>query len=160
MNGNKKLCYLVGQISPKFSITYDWRDYVVITMEKFKDQIEFINPCANAFNKEVLKNKEYAITKENRSFGIDVLPHKDLKFVLESSIALVNMNQYDPDKPLLGSFFELAWYFMYPEKTVIAFADDLNSYLCQHPFVQGAVCTWCDTVEEATYLLQRYFINA
>jgi len=160
MNGNKKLCYLVGQISPKFRITYDWRDYVIVKMEEYKDQIGFINPCANSFNKEVLENKEYAITKDKRSFGLDILPHKDLKFVLESSIALVNMNQYDPDKCLLGSFFELAWYFLYPEKTVIGFADDLNSYICQHPFVQRSVSTWCNTVEEATYLLQRYFINA
>jgi hypothetical protein len=160
MNGNKKLCYLVGQISPKFRITYDWRDYVIVKMEEYKDQIGFINPCANSFNKEVLENKEYAITKDKRSFGLDILPHKDLKFVLESSIALANMNQYDSDKCLLGSFFELAWYFLYPEKTVIGFADDLNSYICQHPFVQRSVSTWCNTVEEATYLLQRYFINA
>jgi hypothetical protein len=159
-NGKKKMCYLVGQISPKFQVTYDWREYVVNSMIDFSDQVGFINPCANAFNKEVLKNREYAVTKDGRSFGIDILPHKDLNFVLESSIALVNMNQYDPNKPLLGSFFELAWYFMYPEKTVIAFADDLNSYLCQHPFVQGAVSTWCDNVEESVYLLQKYFINA
>ena len=67
------------------------------------------------------------------------------------------MNQYDPDKPLLGSFFELAWYFAEPEKTVIGYADDLNSYLCQHPFVQGAVSTWVNDVVDAVYLLKKYF---
>jgi hypothetical protein len=79
--------------------------------------------------------------------------------VLESDIALVNMTQYDPDKPLLGSFFELAWYFTHPEKTVIGFADDLNSYLCQHPFVQEAVNVWCGSVEEAVFMLQKYFVT-
>jgi hypothetical protein len=69
------------------------------------------------------------------------------------------MNQYDPEKPLLGSFFELAWYFANPEKAVIAFCDDLNSYLCQHPFVQQAVNVWCDNEDEAAYLLEKYFIN-
>ena len=159
MNGHTKLCYLVGQISPKFSITYEWREYVVNEMEMWADEIEFINPCANPFNQKVLKQERYAVTKHKRSFGIDVLPHKDLTFVLESHIALVNMNQYDPDKPLLGSFFELAWYFLHPEKTVIGFADDLNSYLCQHPFVQGAVSTWCQDETEAVYLIKKYFTN-
>lgn len=159
-NGKQKLCYLVGQISPKYGITYNWRNYVIKEMFDYSDQIDFINPCANKFNKEVLEKAEYAVTKDSRSFGIDILPHKDYTFVLESDIALVNLNQYDPDKPLIGSFFELAWYFDSPEKTVIGFAEDLNSYLCQHPFVQGAVSTWCKDVEEATYLLKKYFINA
>ena len=152
------MCYLVGQISPKFPITYEWREVVIHEMEEFSE-IGFINPCANAFNKKVLEEGRYAVTKESRSSGIDILPHKDYTFVLESNIAIVNMNQYDPQKPLLGSFFELAWYFMHPEKTVIGFSDDLNSYLCQHPFVQGAVSTWCNNVYEAVYLLQKYFIS-
>ncbi len=159
MNGSKKICYLVGQISPKYPITYDWRKYVRDSMVDYSNEIEFIDPCANPFNQKVLKKAQYAVTKEKRSFGIDVLPHKDLQFVLESNIAIVNMNQYDPNKPLLGSFFELAWYFLHPEKTVIGFAQDLNSYLCQHPFVQGAVSTWCSDEVDAVYLLKKYFTN-
>lgn len=155
-NGRRKMCYLVGQISPKFQVTYDWRDYVVSVAG---DHFDFINPCANAFNKKLVEEKEYAVTLKTRSTGIDILPHKDLSFVLESDIALVNMTQYDPDKPLLGSFFELAWYFMHPEKTVIAFADDLNSYLCQHPFVQESVSVWCGSVEESVFMLQKYFVT-
>jgi len=159
-NGRKKICYLVGQISPKYEITYQWRKFVREEMAIFEDQIGFIDPCANPFNKKTLDDKRYAVTEDKRSFGIDVLPHKDYTFVLESDIAIVNMNQYDPNKPLLGSFFELAWYFAHPEKTVIGFAENLNSYLCKHPFVQGAVNVWCDDEQEATYLLKKYFINA
>lgn len=158
MNGNKKLCYLVGQISPKYAITYEWRKYIRKQMKSF-EEIGFIDPCANPFNQKVLNQKRYAVTKDKRSFGIDVLPHKDYTFVLESNIAIVNMNQYDLDKPLLGSFFELAWYFAHPEKTVIGFADDLNSYICQHPFVQGAVNVWCSDEVDATYLLKKYFTS-
>lgn len=158
MNGNKKLCYLVGSISPKFSVTYEWREKVINSMFEYRDQIEFINPCNNYFNKKILNKSEYPVTKQKRSFGIDVLPHKDLSYVMDSDIALVNMNQYDPNKPLLGSFFELAWYFLHPAKTVIAFADDLDSYLCKHPFVQQAVSVWCNDVDEAIFLLKKYFI--
>lgn len=159
-NGNRKLCYLVGQISPKFQVTYDWRKFVRETMAEYDDQIGFIDPCANSFNKKLVQDGEYAVTLRNRSTGIDILPHKDYTFCRESDIALVNMNQYDPDKPLLGSFFELAWYFTMPEKTVIAFADDLNDYQCQHPFVQQAVSVWCNDVKEAVFLLHKYFITA
>jgi hypothetical protein len=122
-------------------------------------EINFINPCKNNFNKKVLEKRAYAVTKEKRSFGIDVLPPKDRSFVARSSGCVVNLNQYDPDKVLLGSYFELAWYFDSPSKTVIGFADDLNSYLCQHPFVQKTVHCWCQNKEEAAYVLQKYFIN-
>ncbi len=162
LNGNRKLCYLVGQISPKFKVTYDWRKYVIEVMREFDSQVGFIDPCANSFNKKLVEDGEYAIkvALKERSSGIDILPHKDYTFVLESDIAIVNMNQYDPDKPLLGSFFELAWYFAHPEKTVIAFADDLDSYLCKHPFVQEAVSVWCNDVKEAVFLLHKYFVTA
>ena len=50
MNGRTKICYLVGQISPKYSITYEWRKLVRHEMKPFEDFIGFIDPCANAFN--------------------------------------------------------------------------------------------------------------
>jgi len=150
--------YLVGQISPKFQVTYEWRKLIERHFYE-SDDISFINPCRNPFNQKVLKKKEYAVTKEKRSFGIDLLPSKDKTFVMRSNGAIVNMNQYDPDKPLIGSFFELAWYFDYPEKSVIAFADDLDDYQCQHPFVQKAVTTWCKDADEACYLLEKYFTS-
>lgn len=156
MNGKRKTVYLVGQISPKFPITYEWREKIIEYSHK---HFNFINPCANLFNRKILEEKEYAVSQKGRSWGIDVLPSKDYQFVLESNIAVANMNRYDPKKPLLGSFFELAWYFLYPEKTVIGFADDLNSYTCQHPFVQKAVTVWVNDVEEASMLLRKYFIS-
>jgi nucleoside 2-deoxyribosyltransferase len=156
MNGKRKTVYLVGQISPKFQETYDWRTRIIEWDEKF---FNFINPCANNFNKDIAETKEYAVTKKNRSWGIDVLPSKDYQFVKESDIAIANMNQYDTKKPLIGSFFELAWYFLHPEKTVIGFADDLNSYNCQHPFVQKAVTVWVNDIEEVSMILRKYFIT-
>jgi hypothetical protein len=151
-----EVIYLVGQISPKFVQSYQWRENVEKELEDRHD-IEIINPCANPFNEKVLKENRYAVTKEKRSFGIDVLPAKDYTYCKRSSMAIVNMNQYDPDKPLLGSFFELAWYFTMPEKAVIAFADDQTDYLCQHPFVQQAVTVWVSDEYEACYIVNKYF---
>lgn len=159
MNGKKKSVYLVGQISPKFDVTYEWRKYVRIHFDFKNDPFNFIDPCGNLFNKRALDKKEYAVQKDRVEWGLNILPHKDLSFVLESDIALVNMNQYDESKPLLGSFFELAWYFIHPEKTVIAWADDLDSYICKHPFVQQAVSVWCEDVRQACRLLEKYFVD-
>jgi len=146
--------YLVGQISPKFKETYLWRKRVT---EKLMGRFNIINPCSNPFNKNALKEKEYAVSENGREYGIDLLVPKDFTYVQRSSIAIVNMNHYDLDKPLLGSFFELAWYYTFPEKTVIAFTKNLNDYQCQHPFVQKSVNTWCHDEEQACYLVEKYF---
>jgi len=151
-----ELIYLVGQISPKFEETYQWRRNLENAFI-CREDIKFINPCANPFNQKVLEEKEYAVSKERRVNGINVLPAKDYTFCKRSSMAVVNMNHYDKDKPMLGSFFELGWYFTMPEKTVIGFADDLNDYQIQHPFTQQAVTTWCNNVEEVALILEKYF---
>jgi len=151
-----ELIYLVGQISPKYEVTYQWRKNIE---DHFKDskEIKFINPCNNPFNRKVLEEKEYAVSKERRVNAIDVLPAKDYTFCKRSSMAIVNMNHYDPKKPLLGSYYELSWYFTMPEKTVIGFAEDLNDYECQHPFVQQTVTTWCNNEYEAAAIVEQYF---
>ncbi len=153
-----ELFYLVGQISPKYEITYKWRQNLQ-NYFKDTDEIQFINPCDNPFNKKVLEEKAYAVSKERRVNAIDVLPAKDYTFCKRSSAAIVNMNHYDHKKPLLGSYFELAWYFTMPEKTVIGFAKDLDEYECQHPFVQKAVTTWCHDEFEAAAIVEQYFLT-
>lgn len=154
-----EIIYLVGQISPKYKETYAWRDNVVDRFKARKD-IEIINPCSNPFNQQVLKENAYAVTKERRVNGIDLLPAKDYTYCKRSTIAVVNMNQYDPKKELIGSFFELAWYFSMPEKAVIGFAKDLDAYACQHPFVKQAVTVWCNDEFEACDLVEYYFTEA
>jgi len=153
-----ELIYLVGQISPKFEETYQWRKNIE---DKFcvSPDIKFINPCNNPFNEKILKEKKYAVTSEKRSFGIDVIPSKDYTYCKRASMIIANMNQYDPNKPLLGSFFELSWLYTMPEKTVIGFADDLNEYICQHPFVQQSVTVWCKDEYEACDIVNNYFVN-
>ena len=157
----KQTIYLVGQISPKFEETYQWRRNVKeLLFEHCRfDRLEITDPCANSFNKKVLEEKEYAVSKVRRVNGIDLLVPKDYTFCRRSSMAIVNMNQYDPKKPLIGSFFELAWYYTMPDKAVIGFADDLESYACQHPFVKSSVDAWVNNEEEACYLVEKYFIN-
>lgn len=154
-----ELIYLVGQISPKVPETYQWRENIIQELDYWKKEIEFINPCANPFNQTTLEEGEYAVTRKSRVQAIDVLVPKDCTYCKRSSMAVVNMNHYDKNKPMLGSFFELAWYFMMPEKTVIGFAEDLNDYQIQHPFTQQAVTVWCKNEYEAADIIRNYFIK-
>ena len=43
-----ELIYLVGQISPKFEITYQWRRNIAERL-KDKKEIKIIDPCLNSF---------------------------------------------------------------------------------------------------------------
>lgn len=148
-----ELIYLVGQISPKFEESYQWRKNVEDEFAE-RDDIQIINPCANPFNDNLLKKQKYDIRSD-----MGVLPPKDLTYILRSTIAIVNLNQYDKDKELLGSYFEMGWLYTHPEKTVIAFADDLNSYVCRHPFVSQTVHAWCNNEYAACDIINEYFSN-
>lgn len=152
----ERYIYLVGQISPKFKITYAWRKYV---REYFKlDNDKYIlDPCSNGFNRKILEDQYFSTNDKKRFMGIDVLPSKDLTYIKKCDIAIVNMNQYDKEKPLLGTFYEMAWLYMNPEKTVISFADDLNSYECKHPFVKQTVDVWCENIEDVCRVIDTFF---
>jgi nucleoside 2-deoxyribosyltransferase len=149
--------YLVGQISEKYKETYDWRSYIEGHFYGVEN-IQVINPCINSFNQELIKNK-YEGNYYTKEFGIDVIVSKDLNSIKRCTIAIVNLNQYDKDRPLLGSYFEMAWLYERPSKTVIGFASDLDSYLCRHPFTRQTVHTWCKNEDEACNIIEKYFLK-
>ena len=153
--------YLVGQISKDIEETYQWRERV---RHWFYDnpKIDIIDPCCNQCNQAILNSK---VDDENRlkvyrKMGTDVLVPKDYTYVRKSTMALANMNHYDPKKPILGSFFELAWYYANPEKTVIGIFDGnpKNDIICNHPFVRQAVDTWVKNDEEACKLIEYFYL--
>jgi len=158
----KECVYLVGQISVDQPETYHWRKEVTTY---FKDipNIDIIDPCGNAFNTSVLKKwsgeKDIHRRKIYASNGIEVLPKKDLSFVKRSTIAIADMNIYDTNKAIIGSFFELAWYAMYPEKIVIGVysGDTDNSLHTKHPFVRNSVTLWVKTHKNACDIIRQYF---
>ena len=151
--------YLVGQISARYPESYLWRKRFTENFEE-RENIRVIDPCQTEMNDKLLKTGEYAVTPEGNLDGLNLLVPKDYNYVLESTIGVVNMNQYDPGKPLLGSYFELAWYYANPQKAVIGFADDLNSYICKHPFVQATVHAWCENEQQVYDYIDYYFARS
>jgi len=157
---NKKITnvYLVGQISNKYEETFNWRRKICNEFETYSN-INIINPCNskhnyNLFNKE---NKEKDFFKFK---GIDLIVSKDRKYVMDSDICICNLNIYDHEQPFIGSFFELAWFYDCPEKTVIGFSytNNPNEHpFLRHPFIKQTIDHLVKNVYEACELIDLYF---
>lgn len=154
--------YLIGQISVNEPETYEWRKRI---KQHFMDdrQFYFIDPCNNEFNKEVAQQygdgSDPDRTKVYTTNGIGLLVPKDKMYVMKSTIAIANMNHYDPAKPMVGTMFELAWYHDNNHKAVIGIYDGdwTKDKYCNHPFVKSVINCWTKNTEEAAYVLEKYF---
>lgn len=154
--------YLVGQISKDLLMTYKWRENIRKYFKKSK-RIDIIDPCFNGFNQSLLDDKEIdpqrlTVYQQN---GTDLLVPKDYSYVLKSTIGIANMNHYDPKKPMLGTIYELAWYYANPEKTVIGIfdGDPTKDIHCNHPFVRSTIDTWVKDEIEACKIIEYFYLN-
>jgi hypothetical protein len=156
----KEIIYLVGQISVEAPESYKWRDRVI---EYFKDypQFSLINPCDNSFNTNIkgMNGKNVYSTKIFQTKGIELLVPKDYSYVERSTMCIANLNQYDAKKPILGSFFELAWYYTMPSKVVVGIftGDPTTNIHANHPFTRAAVNVWVQNEIEAAEILRYYY---
>lgn len=152
--------YLIGQISPHRE-TYDWRTRVQKYFED-KSKVNIISPTASPFNAgyfDNIVNGDFISTRDvYRTKGIKILPAKDMHYVYSSNFAIANLNHYTPEKPILGTYFELAWYLANPDKVVIGIydGDPMKTIHTAHPFVQAAVTAWVKDDEEACKLADFY----
>ena len=153
--------YLVGQITSDPQ-TYQWRKNVVSYFEG-DDQVTFYDPCNNVFSQGVLKQSEGNVItfRKSASFNLlsPALPIRDFAYVLSSDGCIANMNLYTPDKPFIGTMFELAWYKMHPEKLVIGIfdGDPKDNLICWHPFVQSSIHLWVKNEYDACSVLKTLY---
>ena len=156
----KEIVYLIGQISVDKKESYEWRKNVRRSFGG-NTNWEIIDPCNNGFNQAVLDNAGGDPTrlKVYKTQGIELLVPKDYSYVKRSTMGFCNMNHYDTKKPVIGTMFELAWYYDNPQKTVIGIFDgnpeeDVN---CNHPFVRAAVDVWVKDEWECCELAMHYY---
>jgi hypothetical protein len=158
--------YLIGQISSAAAESYEWRkrvrDYFSNEGAMYHKPILFniIDPCHNEFNKSV-KTELTTRDKVYETAGVDLIVPKDRMAVKRSSICFANFHRYDPNKALIGTMFELAWYADSTDKAVIGIfdGDHMTDEYCRHPFVRNAVHTWVKDELEACKLSERYFTD-
>jgi len=155
--------YLIGQISSAAPESYEWREKVrnyFLKIGRVSTLFNVIDPCHNAFNRTV-QTRSTSREKVYETAGVDLIVPKDRMAVKRSSLCFANFHRYDPQKALIGTMFELAWYADAPDKAVIGIFDGdyMSDEYCRHPFVRGAVHTWVKNEIEACELSERYFTD-
>ena len=154
--------YLVGQITPERE-TYAWRERISARLSEY-DNVTILNPCDCLFSKRAFKDaNEKGLQIRDVAYTRNVakaIPRRDKSFVYQSDFIVANLNVYTPEKPILGSFFELAWAFEDPNKTVIGIFDSepMMDIHCSHPFVQEAVNVWVKNEEEAAEIIEELIV--
>jgi hypothetical protein len=155
--------YLMGQISIKAPETHLWRERF---RSKFKDDGRFkvIDPCNNEFNRKLLKDCQdktgdhCTIVEALKVKGRDIIVPKDRMYAKVSDIGIVNLTSYDDTKPLIGTMFELAWYYDSPHKTVIGFYHGKqHAIFTGHPFIAKTVTSWVIDEMDAVEMVKTYF---
>jgi len=156
----KRKIYLVGQISYNEK-TYEWRE-IIWKYYRHSDNFEVINPCNCMFSSEALKlnNDNESFNNFETSKNLSLIPLIDYTYVKESNIIIVNMNHYSKEKPMIGSFFELAWCALDPGKIVIGIFDGNpeDDYQCKNPFVSRAVNIWVKYAADACDLIDYHLL--
>lgn len=141
--------YLVGQITWD-AATWKWRENIENRARDYegKYDIEVINPCNSIMHKNIEKSREKhgdVVFHEYVTKAIRLKPLitvRDRYFVNYSNCCIANLELFDETRPMIGSFFELAWYYDSPEKIVIGIHPDPDNDkfgIVRHPFVMDTV---------------------
>jgi len=149
----KKYIYLAGNISNDPE-TYKWREDATKLLES---EYNILNPAANKFNKNLIKyNKkdleEFKKDAINKSKNILIV--KDFQLVNKADIILVNLQLLTPDKPLIGTIYELAWAWCLKKPVIAIIADN---WWCKHPFPASTFSATAETLEEACTIIKYFF---
>jgi len=158
MSEMREILYLCGQISVAAPESFEWRKRVRQYFSN-RDDFDIIDPCMDDFNRELVEKEVEDRAKIYKVKGIKLIVPRDRLYVEKSTIGVCNLNLYDEKKPMIGTMYELAWYFDAPEKAVIGIYknDPKKDIYCNHPFVQRVVDVWTKDEQEACEVLEYYF---
>lgn len=146
--------YLVGQICANEE-TSNWRQRVRRRLNKSDyGGIQIIDPFNTEMGINILrktKGDEKEFTKYAVATNAPLILPKDRNYVRLADFIFADLNIYSEEKPIIGSYFELAWAYDQPYTSVIGIynGDPQETFHCKHPMVFGAVNIWVKNDEEA-----------
>lgn len=157
--------YLVGQISSNPD-SYQWRLNLQWHLKEYDERVQssisLIDPCKNSMNLGLIKEAKHDESKFNDNafnhLSMSILAPLDAGYVKESTVCIANLNHFTPERPIIGSYFELAWYYYnFPHKPVIGVlnGNPQEFYHTKHPFVQAAVHVWVTNEKQALDLIVK-----
>lgn len=155
--GKKHFVYLAGNISDD-KRTYEWR-------EEYKQLVEgalfvCMDPCDNQFNQDHRGN--VAHVKDDPPEYLGLLMPKDYHMVKKASLMVVNLELWTPEKPMIGTIFELGWSFFIFNLPIIAIVGDGKSPYCNHIWIRTIMTmgTRVKDVQEAAKVTRYFFAPA
>jgi len=155
--GDKKhFIYLAGNISddPR---TYGWREeYTQLVQGPY---FEIMDPCDNQFNQDHRGNIIHLRANPTEHLGL--LMPKDYHMVKIASIMVVNLELWTPEKPMIGTIFELDWAW-HAHLPVIGIVGDGTSPFCNHIWIKSVLAfgTMVKDVKEAAEITRYFFAPA
>lgn len=142
--------YLAGLISTEARESLEWRHRVTADLAaRFKIRTPVL------FDASLEVESDDGGMTDRRLTAKDIV-HRDYRDVSEADVILVHLEQFDNDRPLMGTLCELAWAWML-RKPVVAIAHKGNYVMREHPFIKEFVSHYVETEAEAVQLLTGYY---
>jgi len=136
--------YLMGQMSENAPETRKWRSecnsYI---FKRANSYVRIIDPTVNKVSRLFYEKR----MDDKAKNGCNLITPLDYQNVLDSDGGIFHARQFDQTRKIIGSFFELAWYYANPEKIVIGIKGEYD--IMNHPMVKATVHAWVDSPEEA-----------
>lgn len=145
--------YLAGTITTEDHYFQEWRVKAADWLRK--NNIVPLSPMAK---KEINASKDGGITSNIPNSAIFMRDHAMVKsaHVLLCNLKLVGYNGEQVKKPLIGTFFEMAWAWQY-QKPVVAVVEEENYLFNNHPFLTETITQKFPTLEEALECIAHYW---
>jgi hypothetical protein len=162
MDKKRNYVYLAGAISedPR---TYEWREKFTELIGEDR-RVVIVNPCVNKFNQGMrnVGKDGMEFIKEAMKRSQNLLKNKDYQLVKMVNVIIVNLELYSPEKPLIGTIFELDWSDIL-RIPVIAICGPKETH-ANNPYIQHSWVIECckakvETVEEAADIFKTFFLD-
>lgn len=145
--------YLAGTITTEDAYFNEWR---VQASEYLR--ANNIIPLSPMAKKEINSSKDGGITSNIQNSAIFMRDHAMVKsaHVILVNLKLKGHSGVPVKKPLIGSFFEMAWAWQY-QKPIIGVVEEDNYLFNNHPFITQTLTQKFTTLEEALESVATYW---
>jgi nucleoside 2-deoxyribosyltransferase len=160
-NTKRHYIYLSGSISSNIE-TFNWRTEFEQEIDKRKLDIVVINPCRSKFDQTMFKKMKAGqinFNEEHKKIPAGVLKRKDRQQVRISSLIVVNLAVHDPNRPMVGTIYELAWADELRLPVIAIIGEQQNDIYANHPFILDSVSQTAKSVQEAINIIEDFFID-
>lgn len=147
-----KTVYLAGLISTTAMESIQWRREAEIFLREASVVLSPMRGKENLFK----ETSDGGVTS-NVLTNSDVII-RDYNDIVHSDVILANLELFGSERPMIGTFCELAWAWEH-HIPVVAVASVTNVLMRTHPFVSSAVSHYCSDLDSAVDILLKHYLR-